>query len=92
LTERTAAGVATSTSVGDPEGATVESLPAACCCCFDTESDAPDGLWLVLPDKPYMMTAKQTTPSAERARIFGALRSAFACNGTACWIAIFDPQ
>jgi hypothetical protein len=39
-----------------------------------------------------MRAAKQTTPNAERARIFGDLRSAFARNGTACRIAIFDPQ
>jgi hypothetical protein len=39
-----------------------------------------------------MKTAKQITPSAERARIFRILWSAFVGNGVACWIATFDPQ
>jgi hypothetical protein len=39
-----------------------------------------------------MKAARQITPSAKRARIFRVLGSAFVGSGTACWIAIFDPQ
>jgi hypothetical protein len=67
LTERTVAGVEASPSVGDSVG-DADGL--------DTGSDASDCLWLVLLDKLYMRATRQTTPSAERARIFLILRLA----------------
>jgi hypothetical protein len=58
----------------------------------DARSDASDRFWSSLPDKPYKRAAKQITPSAERERTVRILRSVFVGSGTACWIAIFDPQ